>query len=193
MTAFNRHQIIVGLSALMLLGLPLLATAQSSTFVIPFERVGTPGTKIVTQIDPMTGEVQEFTVDTGAFVNPCTLEYVDVTGASTVSTLQTTDKFGTLKVNVGVTTKGTGQGWIVVGGVPTFTLSTYLFSDGQQITFRLPAVGEEFSSDFTDKLVMKGSKRIDNWTIRAHFRIKVNASGAVQVLMTKINADVCKG
>ena len=193
MTTYNRHQIIAGLSALLLLGLPVLAAAQSSTFVIPFERVGTPGTKTVTQIDPMTGEVSEITVATGAFVNPCTLEYVDVTGVSTISTLQTTDKFGTLKVNVGVTTKGTGQGWVLVGGIPTFTLSTYLFSDGQQITFRLPAAGEEFSSDFSDKLVMKGSKRIDNWTIRAHFRIKVNPDGAVQLLMTKMNADVCKG
>jgi hypothetical protein len=193
MAAMKRHQIIVGLSALVLLGLPFLAAAQSSTFVVPFERVGTPGTQVVTQIDPMTGEATQITVDTGAFVNPCTLEYVDVIGVSTIVTLQTVDRFGNLKVTVSVNTKGTGQGWLLLNGVPTPTLSTYCFTDGQQITFRLPSVGQEFSSDFVDKLTMKGSKKIDNWVIRAHFRIKVNAAGEVQVFMTKMNADTCKG
>jgi len=193
MAALKRHQIIVGLSALLLLGLPVLAAAQSSTFIIPFERVGMPGTQVVTQIDPFTGEPMQVTVDTGAFVNPCTLEYVDVIGVSTIATLQTIDKFGTFKVNVSVNTKGTGQGWLIVNGVPTLTSSNYGFTDGQQITFRLPAAGQEFSSDFVDKLTMKGARKIDNWILRAHFRIKVNAAGEVQVFMTKMNADVCKG
>ena len=193
MATLTRHRIIVGLSALVLLGLPVLAAAQSSTFVVPFERVGTPGTTTVTQTDPFTGEAMDVVVDTGAFVNPCTLEYVDITGASNITTLQSTDKYGTVKVTVSVTTKGMGQGWLVVGGNPTPTASTYSFADSQQFTFRLPSVGEEFSSDFSDKLTMKGAKSTDNWTLRAHFRIKVNAAGAVQVLMIKTNADVCKG
>jgi hypothetical protein len=193
MTTFNRRRIIVALFTFMLLGLPLLAAAQSSTFVVPFERVGTPGTQVVTQIDPLTGEATQIIVDTGAFVNPCTLEFVDVTGVSTIATLQTIDRFGDLKVTVSVNTKGTGQGWVLLNGVPTPTSSTYGFTEGQQITFRLPSIGEEFSSDFADKLTMKGAKRIDNWVLRAHFRIKVNAAGEVQVFMIKMNADICKG
>ena len=194
MVTSNRFRIIVGLTALIFLGLPALAAAQSSTFVIPFQRVGTPGTATVIQTDPFTGEAIEVVVDTGAFVNPCTLEYVDVNGVSTITTLQSIDRFGTLKVNVNMSTKGKGQGWLLVGGTPTFTSSTYTFSEGQQFTFRLPSAGQEFSSDFADKLTMKGAKSTDNWTIRAHFRIKVSASGVVQVFMLKTNAgDVCKG
>jgi hypothetical protein len=185
---------IVVLCALMLLALSATAAAQSSTFVVPFDRVGAPGTTTISTTDPLTGEPTTVVVDTGAFVNPCTFENVDVTGASTVSTLQTVDRFGTVKVNVNVVTKGSGQGWTPApDGTPIVTQGTYTFNDSQQFTFRLPAVGDEFSSDFSDKLAMKGAKSIDNWTIRAHFRIKINALGEVQVLMIKTNTDVCKG
>ncbi len=174
--------------------LPVTAAAQSSTFVIPFERLGDPGTAAVDTIDPLTGQATTIVVDTGAFVNPCTYENVDVTGASTVTTIVTVDKIGTQKVNVSVVTKGTGAGWTgATYAAALFSGSSYTFNDSQQFTFRMPTAGEEFSSDFSDKLAMKGAKSIDNWVIRAHFRIKINADGTVQVFMIKTNADACKG
>jgi hypothetical protein len=193
MAALRVRRFIVALSALALLAIPGNAAAQSSTFIEEFIRVGTPGTKTVETIDPLTLEPTTIVVDTGAFVNPCTSEFVDVRGSSTISTLQTIDKFGTVKVNVSVVTKGTGSGWVASPTGPLFTTSSYAFSDSQQFSFRLPVAGEEFSSDFSDKLALKGAKSIDNWIIRAHFRIKVNADGTTQVLLIKMNADACKG
>jgi len=180
--------------ALILLALPGVAAAQSSTFVIDFTRVGTPGTTTVTTTDPFTLEATTIVVDTGAFVNPCTSEYVDVRGSSTISTVTTVDKFGTVKVNVSEVTKGLGVGWVLKNGNPTLTGSNYVFSETQNFTFRLPMTGEEFSSDFADKLTLKGARSVDNWVIRAHFRIKVNADGTTQVFMLKTTADpTCKG
>ena len=191
MAALKSYRVILG--ALILLAMPAVVAAQSSTFIIPFDRTGTPGTATVSTTDPMTGLPTTITVDTGAFINPCTAENVDVRGTSTISTVQTVDKLGTVKVNVSEVTKGTGAGWILLNGVPTLTGANYAFNESQQFTFRLPAVGEEFASDFADKIAMKGSKSIDNWVIRAHFRIKVNVDGTVQIFMIKTNADVCKG
>ena len=173
--------------------LPVVATAQTSIFEIPLDRTGIPGTTTVTQIDPMTGQSQTLTVDTGAFDNPCTLEFVDVSGVTTISTQQSVDKFGTMKVNVGVVSKGTGLGWVDVGGTPTFSGSTYGFSETQSFTFRLPSVGDAFSSEFVDKLAMKGARFNDNWIIRARFRIHVASDGTVKVYLMKMTADACKG
>lgn len=195
MAGFKSARFIVGL-ALVLLALPAMAAAQSSTFVIEFTRAGTPGTATVTTTDPMTGLPTTITVDTGAFDNPCTTEFVDVRGTTTISTVQSIDRFGTVKVTVSEITKGTGAGWVpgTLGyDNRIITGSSYAFNESQQFTFRLPTAGEEFSSDFSDKLAMKGAKSIDNWIIRAHFRIKVNADGTVQVLMIRTNADTCKG
>jgi len=191
MAALKSYRVILG--AFILLAMPAVVAAQSSTFVIPFDRTGTPGTTTISTIDPMTGQPITEIVSTGAFVNPCTAENVDVRGTSTISTVQSIDKFGTVKVNVSEITKGTGSGWIVLNGVPTLTGSSYTFNESQNFTFRLPTAGDEFASDFSDKLAMKGAKSIDNWVIRANFRIKVNADGTVQVFMIKMNADTCKG
>lgn len=192
MAALTSRRLIVGL-ALVLLALPAMAVAQSSTFVVEFNRTGTPGTTTVTTTDPLTGLPTTVVVDTGAFTNPCTAELVDVRGVTTISVAQSVDRFGQLKVNVSEVTKGTGAGWVLVNGLQTFTGSTYAFNESQQFTFRLPSAGEAFSSDFADRLSMKGAKSVDNWVIRAHFRVKVNADGTVQVFMIKMNADNCKG
>ena len=192
MAALKSYRVILG--AFILLAMPAMAAAQSSTFVIPFDRTGTPGTATVSTTDPMTGLPTTMVVDTGAFSNPCTAENVDVRGTSTISTVQTIDKFGTVKVTVSEVTKGTGSGWILLNGVASLTGASYTFNESQQFTFRLPMAGEEFSSDFADKIAMKGAKSIDNWVVRAHFRIKVNSTGVVQVFMLKTTADpTCKG
>ena len=186
-----RSTFIIG--ALLLLALPSAVAAQSSTFIVEFDRTGAPGTTTVSTTDPLTGLPTTIVVDTGAFTNPCTAELVDVRGTTTISTVQSIDKFGNLKVNVSEVTKGTGAGWLLINGIQTFTGSAYSFSENSQFTFRLPQTGSEFTSDFSDKLAMKGAKSIDNWVIRAHFRVKVNADGTVQVFMIKMNADNCKG
>ena len=181
----------------LLLAIPAPSQAQSSsTFVVAFDRTGDPGTEIVLEPDPLNpGNTIALAVSTGAFMNPCTLENVDVTGSSTISTVQTVDKFGTVKVNVSVRTKGTGSGWVGADYArAVFTGSSYAFDDNQQFSFRLPAVGQEFTSDFSDKLSMRGAKSVDNWTVRAHFRIKVDAAGETQVLLMKTSEDPnCKG
>ena len=188
-----KSRFIVGL-ALVVLALPAMVAAQSSTFIVNFDRTGIPGTATISTTDPMTGLPTTMVVDTGAFLNPCTSENVDVLGTSSISAVQTIDKFGTVKVTVSEVTRGTGSGWILLNGVPSFTGSTYTFNESQQFTFRLPAAGEEFASDFTDKIAMKGAKSIDNWIARAHFRLKVNADGTVQVFLVKTTADpTCKG
>ncbi len=195
MLTSHNHRTIFAFCAIALLALPAVVAAQSSTFVIPFDRTGDPRTEIQLLPDPLDpGTLIEVPVDLGAFVNPCTIENVDVTGSSTISTLQTVDSKGNVKVNVSVRTKGTGRGWTGANYLSAvFSGATYNFDDNQQFSFRLPAVGQEFSSDFADKLAMRGAGSIDNWTIRAHFRIKVNAAGEVQVLMIKTTPDICKG
>ena len=183
------------LSALMVLALPALAAAQSSTFVQPFDRTGNPGTTQITQTDPLNPtQTITMTVPSGAFKNPCTLENVDVTGSTTITTLSTVDKFGVTKVDISVLTKGTGQGW-TGGDYATRIISgaIYSFSDSQSFTFKLPLVGQEFTSDFSDKISMKGAKSIDNWNIRANFRVRVDATGAVKVSRISETGDVCKG
>jgi hypothetical protein len=196
MAALKLHRIVFVVGALVLLVLPSIAAAQSSsTFVVPFDRTGDPGTEVLLQPDPLNPlNMIEVPVDFGAFVNPCTLENVDVAGASTITQLQTVDKFGTVKVKVSVATKGTGRGWVgdTYAGA-TFTESTYAFSENQQFTFQLPSIGSEFSSDFTDKLSMRGAKSIDNWTVRATFRIKVDSAGTVKIEVMKLSGDICKG
>ena len=68
MVTLRLNRIVVGLSVLVLLVVSGSAAAQSSsTFIVPFDRTGTPG------VDP-NGNA------TGAFDNPCTLEWVDVEG-----------------------------------------------------------------------------------------------------------------
>ena len=173
--------------------LPVIATAQTSTFIVPLDRTGIPGTTTVTQYDPLTGQPITVVVDTGAFDNPCTLEFVDVMGTSTITTQQSVDKFGTMKVNVGVVSKGTGLGWVELAGTPTFTGSTYAYSETQNFVFRLPSSGQEFASEFVDKLAMKGARSTDNWVIRARFRIHVDSAGVVKVFLIKTAADNCKG
>lgn len=194
MVAMNIRRFTFGVPILAaLLALPATVAAQSTIVSIPFDRSGPQGTMIVDTLDPMTGQPVQMLVDTGAFSNPCTLEFVDVIGVSNVSTLIAVDKFGTQKVNVSVNTKGSGRGWIGDPLAPTFTLSTYDFSESQQFVFRLPAVGEEFASDFSDKLAMRGAKSIDNWTVRAHFRIKVSSDGKVLLNLMRLTGDQCKG
>jgi hypothetical protein len=196
MAALKLHRPVFVFSALMLLVLPGIAAAQSSsTFIIPFDRTGNPGTELQLQPDPMNPEILiEVPVDFGAFVNPCTLENVDVRGASTITQLQTVDKFGTLKVKVSVATKGSGRGWVGADyAAATFTASTYSFSENQQFAFQLPSVGSEFSSDFTDKLSMKGARSTDNWTIRATFRIRVDTAGVVKIHVIRLSGDICRG
>ena len=194
MARVESRRFIVGV-ALVLLALPGMAAAQSSTFIVELNRTATPGTATVSSIDPMTGVVTTVIVDTGAFINPCTGENVDVRATSTISIGQTTDRVGTVRVVVSEVTKGTGASWVRDAlGAPVFTGSTYTFTESQQLTFRLLAPGQEFGADFADKIVMKGAKRIDNWVVRAHFRIKVNADGTVQAFMIKSTADsTCMG
>jgi len=127
MAALKSYRVICG--ALILLALPAVVTAQTSTFVLPFERVGTPGTEVVTVIDPLNpAQTIQQTNDIGAFINPCTAENVDVRGTSTISTAQSIDKFGNLKVNVSEITKGTGAGWVALNGAQSFTGATYAFN-----------------------------------------------------------------
>ena len=170
-----------------ILAVPQIAAAQSSTFIIPFSRTGAPG-------------VDANGLPTGAFVNPCTLEFVDVTGSSTITTTQSL-KGSTLSTSVSVVTKGSGFGWldgdldpltpVVYPGV--ITGSSYVFNESQSFTIK-SQLGTVVESDFFDKLFMKGAKSTDNWVVRARFRLKIGANGQVQIDLIRINdGDQCKG
>jgi hypothetical protein len=118
-------------------------------------------------------------------LDPCTNELVDVTGASTVTIAETVDRTGQTKTAVSVTTKGTGVGQV--------TLNSYPFSENQNFTVKAAVIGEAFDSAFSDKLSLKGPGSVDNFVVRAFFRIKIDALGNIQVLIENMNSDVCKG
>lgn len=195
MATFRLNRIVVGLSVLVLLVLPGSAAAQSSsTFVVPFDRTGAPG------VDALGNP-------TGAFNNPCTLEWVDVTGSSTVTINQTAkDSKGEFKITVAVTSTGSGTGWVLPPGAPdpptdtdyanaTFTLSTYAFRENQSFRATVPFLlaTEYFDSAFSDKFSIKGQGPTDNWVIRAYFRVKIDGMGRTQVWIERMTGDVCNG
>ena len=84
-----------------------------------------------------------------------------------------------------VTTKGTGIGQV--------TSNSYPFSENQNFTVKAAVIGESFDSAFSDKLSLKGPGSVDNFVVRAFFRIKIDALGTIQVLIENMNSDVCKG
>lgn len=198
-TKYFRRALSIASLALLV---PIVAAAQI-TVQVPFDRTGEPGTTTVTQVDPLNpSQIVTVTVPTGAFINPCTVEYVDVTGVSLVQTTQTIDKFGFLKVSVSVKTSGSGlgiadnDGDFTNGGYTGLpTGSAYNFVETQSLSFRIPQLTgtKEFTSEFIDKITMRGSGSIDNWVVRARFRIKVNAAGAVQVFLVKMEEGACRG
>jgi hypothetical protein len=190
-------RIVFGICALMLAVLPGMAAAQSaSTFIVPFDRTGAPG--VDTLLNP-----------TGAFDNPCTGEWVDVTGSSSVTINQTAkDNKGEFKITVSVTSRGSGTGWMPPAlwdplvppdaGAYTdriLTGSTYVFTENQKFTATVPYLlaTEYFNSTFSDKFGLKGQGPTDNWVIRAFFRVKISGTGTVQVFIDRMNGDVCKG
>jgi len=138
MVTLRLNRIVVGLSVLVLLVVSGSAAAQSSsTFIVPFDRTGAPG-------------VDGAGNPTGAFDNPCTLEWVDVAGSSSVTINQTAkDSKGEFKITVAVTSKGSGAGWVPPLGAPdpptaadysgaTFTGSTYAFRENQSFRATVP-------------------------------------------------------
>jgi hypothetical protein len=164
--------VISAIAIAVLLGFPMTAAAQSSTFVIPLDRSGPPG-------------VDAAGNPTGAFVNPCTFELVDVFGATTITTTQRLGSNGIVTTNVGVVSKGTGTGQ--TSGV------LYPFTESQSFLVKT-ILGDIVESDFFDKISMKGPGKIDNWMLRARFRIKIAPDGTVQVSLVRVNdGDQCKG
>jgi hypothetical protein len=119
------------------------------------------------------------------FLNPCTLEDVAVDGASTITLSDSVTPQGDRRIAVSVATKGTGIG--LLSGV------SYSFMENQQFIVRAPLLGEEFDSVFQDKFQLRGAKSIDNWVVRAHFRLKIDAGGNVLVQIERLNTDGCKG
>ena len=118
-------------------------------------------------------------------LDPCTNELVTVSGASTVTIAETVDKTGQTKTAVSLTTKGTGIGQV--------TGTSYPFAENQNFTVKAAVIGEAFDSSFSDKLSLKGPGSIDNFVVRAFFRIKIDTLGNIQVLIENMNSDVCKG
>jgi len=185
MTTTTRLRIVAGLLSLaaLLVGAPLATAQQSSSFLIPLDRTGNPG--VDAQGNP-----------TGAFENPCTLERVDVTGNSTVTiTQQPANQKGEVKTSVGVSSKGSGTGWVgdLWPGLPTG--HTYVFAENQSFVTVVPvlAAGEVFESTFSDKFTMKGAGNLDNWIVRAFFRLKIDSRGLIQVSIDRATGDVCHG
>ena len=189
MVTLRLNRIVVGLSVLVLLVVSGSAAAQSSsTFIVPFDRTGAPG-------------VDGAGNPTGAFDNPCTGELVDVTGSSSVTINQTAkDSKGEFKITVSVTSTGSGLGWVSLSDPPdytnaTFTGSTYAFRENQSFRATVPILlpSEAFDSSFSDKFSLKGKGPMDNWVIRAYFRVKISGTGVIQVWIERMTGDVCNG
>ena len=183
----TRLRIFAGLLvvAALLGGAPFASAQSTSTFIVNLDRTGNPG------VDALGNP-------TGAFQNPCTLEFVDVTGTSTVKiTQQAANQKGEVKTTVAVSSKGSGTGWIdpnnVWPGLPTG--HTYVFSENQSFVTVGPvlAAGEVFRLTFHDKLTMKGAGNLDNWIVRVFFRLKIDSSGRIQVSIERATGDVCHG
>ena len=169
-------RIILGvLCVAALLAIPSAAAAQASTFVIDFERIGEP------ELDVFGVPVP----NTGAFWNPCTTEAVNVIGSTTITIWQTVTRDGDLRIDIGAVTKGTGTAPV--------SAASYSFAESQQFTLRIPALGTAFDSTFSDKLWMNGARAIDNWSIRATFRVKVSTTGQILVTRQSMTGDVCRG
>jgi hypothetical protein len=164
-------------AAAVLLAIPMAVSAQApSVFIVAFERVGPQ------QIDEDTGLIDP---NTGAFDNPCTGELVDVTGSTTISISDTLTQQGDRRVSIATTTKGTGI------GQTSFT--RYAFSENQQFSVRTPLAGMDFESTFSDRFALKGTKSFDNWVIKATYRLKISASGAILVDVVRLTGTQCKG
>ena len=165
--------------------LPVTAAAQTSVFIQEFSRTGPP------EFDATGVQVS------GAFINPCTADLVDVTGVTTITTSQGLDNRGNIVIKVGTVTKGKGVGWLASATGPVLTGRTYSFSESQSFNVKFPndpTVSQAFESDFFDKISMRGAKSVDNWLIRARFRIKIAADGTVMVNLIKLNSgDGCRG
>ena len=159
MTASRSRRSLVGLFLLVaLLAIPVMAAAQSSTFIIPFN---------VT------------------FFNPCTAEDVAVAGTTSVTATDSITAQGDRKISVSEKTTGSGVG-VIFGTV-------YPFAENTQFTVRTPLAGQEFDSTFTDRISMKGPKSTDNWTVKAHFRIKISATGEIVTSIERFDGAICKG
>ena len=184
---------VVGVAVATALAVPTIVTAQNgSTFVVEFDRTGPPEF----EIDPVTG--QQIQVG-GAFLNPCTKEFVDVLGATTITIVDTLDNKGNRKIDVKTVTKGTGAGWTAIDPITLlqmFSGKVYAFSESQSFIVKAPVgtLSQAFESDFFDKIAMKGAGKIDNWMIRARFRIKIAADGTIMVNLVRLTqGDGCKG
>jgi hypothetical protein len=185
MTNTTRRRQLAGFVAVaaLLVGPPFASAQSTSTFIVDLDRTGNPG-------------VDANGNPTGAFENPCTLERVDVTGTSTLTiTQQPANQKGEVKTSVGVSSKGSGTGWVgdLWPGLPTG--HTYVFSENQSFVTTVPilAIGEIFESTFSDKLTMKGAGNLDNWIVRAYFKLKIDSKGFIQVSIARATGDVCHG
>ena len=158
------------------LALPGAVYAQSSTLIVPFERIGAP------DLDDLGNPVP----GTGGMDNPCTGERVDVIGSSTITTSSTLMNNGDIRTSVSVLTKGTGVGQS--SGV------LYPFRESQSFSIRRPSAGgPAIDSTFNDKLAMRGPGAVDNWVVRVTMRLRIDAAGNVIVDTTRLNEGVCKG
>ena len=119
------------------------------------------------------------------FFNPCIAEDVAVTGSTSITTTDSITPQGDRKISVSEKTTGSGVG-LVFGTV-------YPFSENTQFTVRTPLVGQEFDSTFTDRISMKGPKAIDNWTVKAVFRIKISATGQIVTSIERFDSAICRG
>ena len=158
------------------LAVPGAAYAQTTTLIVPFERLGAP------ELDDLGNPVP----GTGGMANPCTGELVDVVGSSTITTSQKLANNGDIVTSVTVLTKGTGTGQV--------SLVLYPFRESQSFSVRRPSAGgPAIDSTFNDKLAMRGPGAVDNWVVRATMRLRIDAAGNVLIDTVKLNEGICKG
>jgi len=122
---------------------------------------------------------------TGAVLNPCTGEKVNILGTMTTTSSQYMDNQGFIRTDVSVVSKGTGT------GVSFGTL--YPFNESQAFNVKSDPTSFDFVSTFSDKIGLRGPKALDNWVVRATMKITILPDGTVKNELVRVTSDVCKG
>jgi len=154
--------LIVGFSVVAtLLALPGSASAQTST--------------AVSASAPISATV----------LNPCTNQYVTLSGSALFSVTEAVAGTGELKARFAVVLRATGT---VAGD----TSATYSFSESENVSV-FAAAPQALEIGFLSKMNTRGATLTDRWRVRMQLRVGVNAAGQITATSTNAAATVCAG
>lgn len=164
----------IGLGIIIAVGLTAASNITQAlaptVVVVPFERSG-----------PQVLDANGLPI-AGAMFNPCTGELVDVSGSTAITVTEALLTNAVRRRTFDIETTGSGAGRSS-GGL-------YPISEDQAFD----VIGSLTESAFTDKIHMTGAGNVDDWTLRATFRLRLNDLGGVDATLIKFgDEDGCSG